>query len=97
MISAKEAYNISIVNDEFKEYLESVEKKILEVAESGRYDVSIELAAMGLGISDNENRTITIAITSYLRSLGYRASVSKNERHATLFISWVKSTEQEDK
>ena len=35
MISAKEAYNISIVNEEFKEYLESVEKKILEVAESG--------------------------------------------------------------
>lgn len=63
MISAKEAYNISIVNDEFKEYLESVEKKIMETAQENRYNLSIELAAIG---------------------------------HATLFISWVRSDEQEE-
>lgn len=96
MISAKGAYNISFVNDEFKEYLESVEKKIMETAEEGRYDLSIELAAMGLANSDDENRTITIAIASYLRSLGYHASVSRHERHATLYISWVKPYEQEE-
>lgn len=96
MISAKEAYNISFVNDECKEYLESVEKKIMETAEEGRYDLSIELAAMGLANSDDENRTITIAIASYLRSLGYHASVSRHERHATLCISWVKPYEQEE-
>ena len=96
MISAKEAYDISFVNDECGEYLDSIEKDIIKAAEEGRYDVSMELAARGLAISDNESRTITIAITSYLRSLGYRASVSKNERHATLFISWVRSAEQED-
>lgn len=97
MISAREAYNISFVNDECKEYLESIEQDIVKAAKAGRYDVSIELAARGLAVSDDDNREITIAITSYLRSLGYRASVSRNERHGTLFISWVKSTEQEEK
>lgn len=96
MISAKEAYDISFVNDECKEYLEAIELKILEAAGSGRYDTSIELAARGLAISDEENREITIAISSYLRSLGYHASVSKHERHATLLISWVKPAKQEE-
>ena len=90
MISAKDAYNISFVNDECKEYLDAIEQDILRAAGAGRYDVSIELAARGLAISDEDNREITIAITSYLRSLGYHASVSKYERHATLLISWVR-------
>lgn len=97
MISAKEAYNISFVNDVCKEYLDTIEQDILRAAGAGRYDVSIEIAARGLAISDEENREITIAITSYLRSLGYHAYVSKHERHAALLISWVKSAEQEDK
>ena len=96
MINAKEAYNISFVNDECKEYIKSIEQNILRAAGAGRYDVSIELAARGLAISDIENREITIAIASYLRSLGYHASVSKHERHATLLISWVKPGEQEE-
>lgn len=95
MISAREAYNISFVNDECKEYLDTIEQDILRAAGAGRYDVSIELAARGLAISDEENREITIAISSYLRSLGYHASVSKHERHATLLISWVKPAKQE--
>ena len=84
MISAREAYNISFVNDECKEYLDTIEQDILRAAGAGRYDVSIELAARGL------------AISSYLRSLGYHASVSKHERHATLLISWVKPAKQEE-
>lgn len=96
MISAKEAYNISFVNDVCQEYLDTIEQDIKAAAEKGRYDVSIEIAARGLAISDEENRKITIAITSYLRSLGYHAYVSKHERHAALLISWVKSGEQED-
>lgn len=96
MISAKEAYNISFVNDVCQEYLDKIEQDIKAAAEKGRYDVSIEIAARGLAISDEENREITIAITSYLRSLGYHAYISKHERHATLLISWVKPAEQED-
>lgn len=90
MISAKEAYNISFVNDVCKEYLDTIEQDILKAAKAGKYDTSIELAARGLAISDDENRTIMIAITSYLRTLGYHALISKNERHATLLVSWVK-------
>ena len=96
MISAKEAYDISFVNDECKEYLEAIELKILEAAGSGRYGTSIELAARGLDISEDESRKITIAIVGYLRSLGYHASISKNERYAALLISWVKPVEQEE-
>ena len=90
MINAREAYNISFVNDECKEYLDKIEQKILEAAGVGRYNVSIELSARGLALSDDEIREITIAIVSYLRSFGYHASVSKHERHATLLISWIK-------
>lgn len=92
MISAREAYNISFVNDVCKEYLESIEQGIVKAAKAGRYDVSI-----GLAVSDDDNREITIAITSYLRTLGYHASISRNERHASLLISWVKPVEQEEK
>lgn len=97
MISAREAYNISFVNDVCKEYLESIEQDIVKAAKAGRYDVSIELAARGLAVFDDDNREITIAITSYLRTLGYHASISRNERHASLLISWVKPVEQEEK
>lgn len=96
MISAREAYNISFVNDECKEYLDTIEQDILKAAGAGRYDVSIELAARGLAISDEDDREIMFAITGYLRSLGYHASVSKHERHGTLLISWVKPVEQEE-
>jgi hypothetical protein len=36
MISAKEAYNISFVNDVCKEYLDEIERKILEEAKVGK-------------------------------------------------------------
>lgn len=51
MISAKEAYSISFVNDECQEYLDEIERKILEKAKAGNYNVSIKLAARGLEIS----------------------------------------------
>lgn len=51
MISAKEAYNISFVNDECKEYLDEIERKILEEAKTDNYNVSIKLATRGLDIS----------------------------------------------
>lgn len=74
MISAKEAYNISFVNDVCKEYLEEIERKILE-AKAGNYNVSIKLAACGLDISEDESHKIAIAIAGYLRSLGYHSVI----------------------
>lgn len=97
MISAKEVYDISFLNDECKEYLDSIEQDILKAAKAGKYDVSIELAARGLAVSEHDNRTITMAIIGYLRSLGYNATIYRIERHASLLVSWVKPVEQEDK
>lgn len=94
MISAKEAYDISFVNDECKEYLYSIEQDIVKAAKAGRYDVSIELAARGLAVSEDDNRTITMAIIGYLRSLGYNATISRIERHASLLVSWVKPLDE---
>lgn len=74
MINAKEAYNISFVNDVCKEYLEEIERKILE-AKAGNYNVSIKLAACGLDISEDESHKIAIAIAGYLRSLGYHSVI----------------------
>lgn len=65
MISAKEAYNISFVNDECKEYLDEIERKILEEAKADNYNVSIKLATRGLDISEDESHKITIAIIGY--------------------------------
>lgn len=62
MISAKEAYNISFVNEECKEYLDEIERKILEEAKASNYNVSIKLAARGLDISEDKSHKITIAI-----------------------------------
>lgn len=97
MISAKEAYDISFVNDECKEYLESIEKDIVKAAKADKYDASIELAERGLAVSEDDNRKITMAIIGYLRSLGYNATISRIEHHASLLVSWVKPVEQEDK
>jgi len=97
MISAKEAYDISFVNDVCKEYLESIEKDIVKAAKAGKYDVSIELAEHGLAVSEDDNRKITMAIIGYLRSLGYYATIHRIERHASLLVSWVKLVEQEEK
>ena len=55
MISAKEAYDISFVNDVCKEYLESIEKDIVKAAKAGKYDVSIELAERGLAVSEEDH------------------------------------------
>lgn len=96
MISAKEAYNISFVNDECKEYLDEIEREILEEAKAGNYNVSIKLAARGLDIHEDENRKITIAIVEYLRSLEYHSVISRDERYAALLASWVKPEEQEE-
>lgn len=96
MISAKEAYNISFVNDECKEYLDEIEREILEEAKAGNYNVSIKLAARGLDIHEDESRKITIEIIEYLRSLGYHSVISRDERYAALLVSWVKPEEQEE-
>lgn len=74
MISAKEANNISFINDECREYLDEIERKILE-AKAGNYNVSIKLAACGLDISEDESHKIAIAIAGYLRSLGYHSVI----------------------
>lgn len=97
MISAKEAYSISFVNDECQEYLDEIERKILEEAKAGNYNVSIKLAARGLDISEDENRKITMAIIGYLRSLGYHSVISGDERYAALLISWVQPEEEVSK
>lgn len=96
MISAKEAYNISFVNEECKEYLDEIEREILEEAKAGNYNVSIKLAASGLDISEDKSHKITIAIIGYLRSLGYHSAISGDEHYATLLVSWVKPEEQEE-
>lgn len=97
MISAKEAYSISFVNDECQEYLDEIERKILEAAKAGNYNVSIKLAARGLDISEDESRKITMAIIGYLRSLGYHSVISGDERYAALLISWVQPEEEVSK
>lgn len=97
MISAKKAYNISFVNDECKEYLDEIERKILEEAKTGNYNVSIKLATRGLDISEDESHKITIAIIGYLRSLGYHSVISGDERNAALLISWVQPEEEVSK
>ena len=97
MISAKEAYSISFVNDECKEYLDEIERKILEEAKAGKYDVSIKLAARGLDISEDESRKITMAIIGYLRSLGYHSVISGDKRYSALLISWVQPEEEVSK
>lgn len=97
MISAKEAYNISFVNDECKEYLDEIEREILEEAKAGNYNVSIKLATCGLDISEDESHKITIAIIGYLRSLGYHSVISGDERNAALLISWVQPEEEVSK
>lgn len=97
MISAKEAYNISFVNDVCKEYLDEIEREILEEAKAGNYDVSIKLAARGLAISEDESHKIIIEIIGYLRSLGYHSIISRGESYDALLVSWVKSEEQEGK
>lgn len=93
MISAKEAYNISFVNDKCKEYLDEIKREILEAAKAGNYNVPIKLAARGLDISEDESHEITIAIIGYLRSLGYHSVISGDERYAELLVSWVKPEE----
>ena len=97
MISAKEAYSISFVNDECQEYLDEIERKILEEAKAGNYNVSIKLAARGLDISEDESRKITMAIIGYLRSLGNHSVISGDERYAALLISWVQPEEEVSK
>lgn len=52
---------------------------------------------VGLAVSEDDNRKITMAIIGYLRSLGYNATISRIERHASLLIFWVKPVEQEEK
>ena len=97
MISAKKAYNISFVNDECKEYLDEIERKILEEAKAGNYNVSIKLATRGLDISEDESHKITIAIIGYLRSLGYHSVISGDEHNAALLISWVRPEQEESR
>lgn len=96
MISAKEAYSISFVNNECQEYLDEIERKILEEAKAGNYNVSIKLAARGFDISEDESHKITMAIIGYLRSLGYHSVISGDKRYPALLVSWIKPEEQEE-
>jgi hypothetical protein len=86
MISAKEAYNISFVNDECNEYLDEIEREILEEAKAGNYNVSIKLAARGFDIHEDESRKITIAIIGYLSNAGYNVSIDSGDNRASLKI-----------
>ena len=95
MISAKKAYNISLVNDELGDHIDSIEKDIINAAKAGKYDISISLVSFGIDVSSDDSHEIVVAIIDYLRSLGYHATISKNGYYAALLVSWVKPEEQE--
>ena len=99
MISAKEANNISFIYDKCGEYLDSIEKDIMKTAKAGRYDVSIQLVSFGIDIASDESHEIVVTIIDYLRNLGYSATVAKkvNGYYSSLFVSWVKPLEKEQK
>ena len=81
MISAKEAYNISFVNDECNEYLDEIERKILEEAKAGNYNVSI-----GVDTATRDGKKIANEIADYLSNAGYNVSIDSGDNRASLKI-----------
>ena len=88
MISAKEANIISLVNDECKEYLDTIEQDILKAAKDGECHISIELISFGLDITADNGNKITNAIVNYLSSLGYNVFIDDSDYYASLLIDW---------
>lgn len=86
MISAKEANNISFINDECREYLNSIENNIIKAAKEGRYNSSIELASFGIDIATEDGKKMANDIVDYLTNSGYSVSIDSNDRHASLVI-----------
>lgn len=86
MISAKEANNISFINDECREYLNSIENNIIKAAKEGRYNISIELASFGIDIATEDGKKMANDIVDYLTNSGYSVSIDSNGRHASLVI-----------
>lgn len=86
MISAKEAYNISFVNDECNEYLDEIEREILEEAKAGNYNVSIKLAARGVDTATRDGKKIANEIADYLSNAGYNVSIDSGDNRASLKI-----------
>ena len=94
MINAKEAYIISLMNDECKEYLDAIEQNILRAAGAGKCNISIELISFGLDIAADNGNKITIAIVNYLRSLGYNVFIDNSDYYAALLIDWSVTEDQ---
>ena len=94
MISAKEAYDISLMNDECKEYIKSIEQDILKAAKAGKCNISIELISFGLDIAADNGNKITIVIVNYLRSLGYNVFIDNSDYYAALLIDWSVTEDQ---
>lgn len=97
MINAKEANNISFVNDECKEYLKSIEQDIIKADKAGECSISIELISFGLDITADNGNKITIAIVNYLRSLGYNVFIDNSDYYAALLIDWSVTEDQNNK
>lgn len=94
MISAKEANIISLVNDCFRDYLDSIEKDIIKSAKAGECCISIELISFGLDIATDNGNKITKAIVNYLRSLGYNVFIDDSDYYASLLIDWSVTEDQ---
>ena len=88
MISAKEANIISLVNDCFGDYLDSIEKDIIKAAKAGECSISIELISFWLDITANNGNKITNTIVNYLRSFGYNVFIDDSDYYASLLIDW---------
>lgn len=88
MISAKEANIISLVNDCFGDYLDSIEKDIIKAAKAGECHISIELISFGLDITADNGNKITNTIVNYLRSFGYNVFIDDSDYYASLLIDW---------
>ena len=88
MISAKEANIISLVNDCFGDYLDSIEKDIIKAAKAGECSISIELISFGLDITADNGNKITNTIVNYLRSFGYNVFIDDSDYYASLLIDW---------
>lgn len=88
MISAKEANIMSLVNDYFRDYLDSIEKDIIKAAKAGECSISIELISFGLDITADNGNKITNTIVNYLRSFGYNVFIDDSDYYASLLIDW---------
>ena len=86
MISAKEANIISLVNDCFGDYLDSIEKYIIKAAKAGECYVSIDLVSFGVDTATRDGKKIANGIADYLSNAGYNVSISSGYNRASLII-----------